>query len=410
MRIHAATDNDIFPPRFGATQRTFGLMRGLARRHAVRVLCVVPNRSRGAREERAAGVTLARRRAWYTGLAWRLERARLAPLFTAAYAHAAGARRLLAALPGRPDVLAADLNLAALLDAGAATLRVYTAHNVEADHFRMVKARVAAAGFWAARIRALEARAVARADLTVACTVEDAARLAELYGATPARLHVVPNGFDETRINAPDEESRTRARAALGIAGRDYATLFLGSDTPFNRAALDHLVTRVLPPLAADGFRLIVAGSVVAAMPRREPWLIARPETDDLAPLLHAADAGLNPVTTGGGSNVKVPTYLGAGLAVVTSAFGLRGYDALRPWVTVAEPAAMTAALAERPAGWRARGLARPEAVEAHAWGRLGERLGERLEAMLAARAPAPEAARAEPAPAPAVRAAGRGA
>ena len=71
MLIHVATDNDIYPPRFGATQRSFGLCRGLARRHGIHALCVVPNRDRAPAEQVANGVRLSRRRAWYTSVAWR---------------------------------------------------------------------------------------------------------------------------------------------------------------------------------------------------------------------------------------------------------------------------------------------------------------------------------------------------
>jgi hypothetical protein len=102
MLIHAATDNDIHPPLFGGTQRAFGLYRGLARRHEVHALCVVPNRTAAPAEENVAGVRLLRRKAWYTSLAWRLERARLAPMFTAAYGHALAARALARAFPARP--------------------------------------------------------------------------------------------------------------------------------------------------------------------------------------------------------------------------------------------------------------------------------------------------------------------
>ena len=92
--IHGFTDNDIHPPRFGSTQRTFGLYRGLARRHQVRVLCVVEYRNRAARAARPDGVELVRRRAWYTAAAWRLERLGLAPLWLATAGHArAGERR-----------------------------------------------------------------------------------------------------------------------------------------------------------------------------------------------------------------------------------------------------------------------------------------------------------------------------
>jgi hypothetical protein len=381
MLIHAATDNDIHPPLFGGTQRAFGLCRGLARRHDVSALCVVPNRTVAPAEERVAGVRLLRRKAWYTSLAWRLEQARLAPMFTAAWGHSRSARALARAFPGPADAVLADLYLTGLFAADPAPVKVYTAHNVEVDHFRMTRADVAFPAFWAARLRALEGGAVARAALTVVCSDEDAARMRELYGVADAALAVIPNGYDETAVRPPTAAERARARAALGLGERDYAALFVGSDFPHNRAALAWIMDRVLPALAADGFRLLVAGSVTRSLTgRREPWLTARAETPDLTPLLHAADAGLNPVTTGGGSNVKLPTYLAAGLAAVTTPFGLRGYAPLRPHVVVAALEETAAALRERPAGWLARGQAAPAEVAEHAWGRLGERLGEALE------------------------------
>jgi hypothetical protein len=380
--IHAATDNDIHPPLFGGTQRAFGLYRGLARRHEVSALCVVPNRTVAPAEERVAGVQLLRRKAWYTSVAWRLERARLAPMFLAAYGHTLAARSLARAFPGPADAVLADLYLTGLFDADPAPLRVYTSHNVEVDHFRMTRADVAAPAFWAARLRSLERRAVERATLTAVCSDEDAARMRELYGVDDGALAVIPNGYDETAVRPPAAGERERARAALGLGGRDYAALFVGSDFPHNRAALAWIMDRVMPALAAEGFRLLVAGSVTRSLTgRREDWLIARAETPDLTPLLHAADAGLNPVTTGGGSNVKLPTYLAAGLAVVTTPFGLRGYAALRPRVVVATLEETTEALRERPAGWLARGLPQPPEVAEYAWGRLGEQLGEALEA-----------------------------
>jgi hypothetical protein len=100
--VHLACDNDIFPPRFGGTQRLFGLARGLATRAEVRALCVVPNRSTGATNETAGGVAIHRTRAWYTSLAWWLERGHVAPLFTADLGHRAQVGALRRALgPGR---------------------------------------------------------------------------------------------------------------------------------------------------------------------------------------------------------------------------------------------------------------------------------------------------------------------
>jgi glycosyltransferase involved in cell wall biosynthesis len=379
--VHGITDNDIFPPLFGATQRLMGLYRGLARRHQVRVLCVVPYRNRGRREERVHDVTLLRRRAWYTPLAWRLERLRVAPLFLAAHGHRARARRLLGELGEGADVLIADLGVAATLERERRALRVYHAHNVEADHFRHAGPRLPARSWWADRLQALEARAASSADLVVAVSDEDAARLGSLYGVAAERLEVIPNGYDETALAPPAPGERERARAALGVTDQRQVAVFMGSDVPHNRAGLSLVLERVAPRLGG-GFTLLVAGGVSRMVEGwRRSWLVTRPATADVAPLLHAADVGLNPVVTGGGSNVKLPTYLAAGIAVLSTPHGTRGYGDLTPWVTVAGPEAFADALASPPVGWHAAGHPPPPPLAGYAWGRLGERLGERLEA-----------------------------
>lgn len=399
MTIHGVVDNDIYPARFGGSQRSFGLARGLARKHTVRMLCVVPNRCEGAAEERVAGVELRRRKAWHTSLAWRLEQARFAPLFAAEAGHRGNAARYVAEIAGvskratgtsgaegaeHADVVTADLNVSAVLEHVRAPLRVYTSHNVEFDRFTHAAPPVALRASWANRLRTIEQRAVSRADLTVVCTDDDARRMRELYGASAEQLVVIPNGFDETELRAPLPGERAAARAALGLAGDEYVAVFVGADWGPNREALAVLTERVMPVLAREGVKLLVVGTVTRALAgRREPWLIAHGEAPAILPLLHAADAGLNPVLSGGGSNVKVPTYLAAGLAVVTTPFGVRGYAPLEPHVVVAEVETFADALRARPAGHGARGTRAPEALGEYAWGRLGERLGEDMERRL---------------------------
>lgn len=386
MLIHGAVDNDLHPPRFGGTQRAFGLYRGLARRHEVRVLCVVPNRSPGAREETVDGVALARRKAWYTSLAWRLDAWGLAPLQSAAELHDRRTGTWLAALPGRPDVMAVEFAMSGLLGRSGARLDVYLSQNVEADFFATTSSRLALGGWWRGRVRDRERRAVQAAHLTIAVSDEDAARMIALHGAEPSRVEVIPNGFDETRLHAPTAVERERARASLGLGARDYVAVFVGSDVAHNREAVRLLVERVGPAIAGRGVVIVIAGRVSGAVAgAREPWLRVLGEVPEITPVLHAADAGLNPVLRGGGSNVKLPTYLAAGLAVVSTPFGTRGYASLAPMATTAEPAAFADALLARPAGWAARGEIPPAAVAAHSWGALGERLGERFGARLAA-------------------------
>ena len=389
MIVHGFAGNDPWPPVTGAAQRLFGLYRGLARAHATHVLAMVPNRHPGPRIETAAGVHLVRHKAWYTALAWRLERLGVAPMHLAMHAHAWSAARMASALPGHPDVVMADLALAGLLTHARGALTVYHAHNVEFDHFASAGPRVAGRRWWARDLRALEARACAHAGLVVTVSEEDAARMSELYGVAAARLFVVPNGYDETVLRPPTAHERESARAAIGVTGDERVALFLGSDVPHNRTALRFLIQRVMPRLR--GVRLLAAGSVTSAfLGRREPWLTLRRATRDVAPWLAAADLGLNPVTGGAGSNVKLPTYLAGGLAVVSTAHGLRGYADLAPWVTVAGPDTFADAIAGASSGWAARGGAAPGPLARYAWGRLGESLGERFAAEIGTRASPP--------------------
>jgi hypothetical protein len=72
---------------------------------------------------------------------------------------------------------------------------------------------------------------------------------------------------------------------------------------------------------------------------------------------------------------VKLPTYLAAGLAALTTPYGLRGYPELGPYADVAPIERFAEAIAARPRAWAADGGAMPEAIAALAWTRLGERL-----------------------------------
>ena len=378
MTLHLACDNDIYPPLFGATQRLFGLARGMATRLDVRALCVVPNRSRGAAAERVSNVEIRRVRSWHTSVAWWLERAGLAPLFTAEAGHRRRAGAYRAVLGGSPDVLLCDLGLTGLFPGAERALRVYHAQNVEAESWRAVAPRVWGRERWAARLEEMERRAVRESDCCVACTEADAATLRSRYGARD--VIVAGNGYDETSIAPASAQARASARAALGIAPDAYVAAFVGGDWAPNHEALDWLAREVMPGLAGEGFVLLAAGAVAQRLGgRSEPWLVARQATPDLGAILAAADAGLNPVTSGGGSNVKLPTYLAAGLAVLSTLFGLRGHAPLAGEVICVERGAFADALRRRPRGWAARNVPPPPALADLAWGTIGARLADSL-------------------------------
>src|ERR1041385_4151238 len=247
-----------------------------------------------------------------------------------------------------------DLALTGLFAGAGRALRVYHAHNVEALRWQSTPPRVFGRERWGAKLAALERRAVQDSDLCVACTDEDAELLRSLHGARD--VEVIANGYDEKQLAPATAAARAEARARIGVDAGAYVAAFVGGNWPPNHEALAWLIESVLPPLAGERFVLLAVGAVARRhVGSSVRGLVAVPETADLASVLAVADVGLNPVTSGGGSNVKVPTYLAMGLAVLSTPFGLRGYAPLAPATLAAERSGFADALRARPRGWAAQ-------------------------------------------------------
>jgi glycosyltransferase involved in cell wall biosynthesis len=379
VRIQGAVDNNVWPPRMGVTVRVWNLYQGLTRRPevaAVSIVAALKSRESAVEREEREGVTIVRVKPWHPTLfAW-LERAGIAPLSLAAEGHRRLPGLVAHAFDPHADVLEVDsLNLTPLLaSARPGVLRVYGAQNVEAEWFERVGSDVARKPGWAKRLTALEREALERADLVVAVSAADKASFVERYGVTADKIAVVDNGFDATRLRAPSSDEKAGARAALGLAGGERGLLFLGTDFAHNRQAAEDLFRVVVPRLEDLGARLFLVGGVSTSFRARAGERVrAVPEQADLTPYLWGADVGLNPITTGAGSNVKLPTYLAAGLDVVSTPFGMRGFDRLAPFVTVSEMDAFADALAQPPASRAGRDAA----LAAYSWAAQSERLYE---------------------------------
>ncbi len=95
-----------------------------------------------------------------------------------------------------------------------------------------------------------EEQVVAAADALVASTPAEARQLVELYGADPARVHVVEPGVDLERFRPGEPGAREEARATLGLPADRQIVLFAGRVQPLK--APDVLV-RALGVLRATG-------------------------------------------------------------------------------------------------------------------------------------------------------------
>ena len=201
--------------------------------------------------------------------------------------------------------------------ADAETPVVYSSHNFEPEFYARLSERVLTAPA-ARRVRRAERTAVETADSVVTTTERDADRYRSAFDPdTP--FHVAPNGVAaDTVAEMPPVRSSP-----------PYTAVFVGSAQPHNVAAAE----RVLEAAADERVRrhdlqFRIVGSVCDELDSggSDENVVLSGFVDDIESVYADADIGLNPVSDGGGSNVKLPAYLGHGLATVTSTFGARGY------------------------------------------------------------------------------------
>jgi glycosyltransferase involved in cell wall biosynthesis len=202
-------------------------------------------------------------------------------------------------------------------------MRVLSTHNLE--HQMHQPERGWRSGRLRSLVRRIELEAAAACDVLVSCCAGDK----EFFETQAAvrRSILVPNGIDPRRF-AGIARHRGPTRAALGLPDDVKVFLFTASKYGPNRDALEGLVAFARDQarlLAEEGIHLLVVGNV-ATQPIRLPGLTATGKVDCVEPYFAAADAALNPVTSGAGTNVKMCEYIATRLPIVSTPFGARGF------------------------------------------------------------------------------------
>ena len=196
-------------------------------------------------------------------------------------------------------------------------------HNLE---FRLLEQGPPRHRRFAAWMRGIETAAPRHYQEILACAEEDHDFFRQHDTAGRLQLPIVRNGVDPDAYRAAPG-TRERMRAQLGLEEADTVLVFSGSAFAPNVEALELLRTfcRVEAAFLQRERVYILALGAVSATAGREGALLTTGRVPQILPYLAAADAGLNPVTRGSGSNVKMFEYLAAKLPVISTAFGVRG-------------------------------------------------------------------------------------
>lgn len=227
-----------------------------------------------------------------------------------------------------PDIILVETAWPALHGAYVAQrLRVpmvLDAQNAEADRFRSSGAPV-----WPL-VDAYERLALRLASRVLVVSEEDRERFGK-RGVKAAKMQLVPNGVDPVVVH-PDTESGQAIRGELGIAGGVKVLLFFGqlAYAP-NQQALRVIHDELLPRLDRAGadYAFVVVGKhhEGAARVYAHPRLRFTGVVAQIAPYINAADVVAVPITSGGGTRLKILESIACGTPVVSTSIGAEGID-----------------------------------------------------------------------------------
>lgn len=253
---------------------------------------------------------------------------------------------------------------------------IHDSHDVFSHFARLLAGGEGAqAGAAFAAAAEMEAAMMQAAALVACASESDRQALVESCGISPAKTLLVSNGIDAGRaLYFPPDDTRRLQRFA-GIA--PPVALFVGSCHRPNLDAVRFLIRDVAPRFAA--VRFVVMGmscSDLGLPPAGLPanlTVTGKLSEPDKEAVFALADVALCPVDSGSGSSLKIPDYAAHGKPVVSTAFGVRGFDEIAPSVAVAERDGFAAALqsvldglAQDPAAVSARCAKARRAVETH--------------------------------------------
>ena len=175
-------------------------------------------------------------------------------------------------------------------------------------------------------VKKIEQAAFKKAKRVLFCNESDFQKFDDVSGDLKSKVAIVPNGIHLDKFRF-DPQDRLRIRSSYKIADDETVFLFTGSKYIPNVKAFNQLTEwaqRNADHLVREKIVLLIAGTVSENFVNL-PHLIVVGRVPEMLPYFWGADFGLNAITEGSGTNVKMIEYLAAKLPIVTTSFGARG-------------------------------------------------------------------------------------
>lgn len=198
---------------------------------------------------------------------------------------------------------------------------VYSSHNNETELKKRLLERHPLKDELLPEVERIERLAVECSAVTITVSPEDAENLVKGKRCAGPVI-VVRNGASMPADGEPVEQAKNALLQRIGSP----AVVFLGSAHMPNIEAARYIVERLATQCKHVRFNLL--GSVCSSIHRAPENVVLWGVVDEItkSAVMQSCALALNPMSSGGGSNVKIADYLGNGLYVITTEFGQRGY------------------------------------------------------------------------------------
>jgi len=213
---------------------------------------------------------------------------------------------------------------------------VYNSHNLEATvktevarHIRAEKGssslEIVIAYVEAINTRVVEKLAAGLSDTILCVSRIDKLAFIRTYGISADKITLIPNGASLQKA-----QSAFRSKELAGLNQSKLAIVFHGLYAyPPNKDAVRCIINEIAPYFKRHGAEVefVIAGPGVPQCKLGNVRCLGF--VDDIYSTLKSSDIAIVPLTSGGGTRLKILEYFAAGLPIVTTRKGIEGIDAM---------------------------------------------------------------------------------
>jgi len=138
-------------------------------------------------------------------------------------------------------------------------------------------------------------------------------------------IFIIPNGVDCKKYRPPSPSERVDAKKQLGLSGKQVV-LFTGSIHKPNSEALEIILSNIAPNTDDHDIVFLIVGGVGEGRKSKDNVLFTG-YTRDVDVFLRASDLAINPLISGSGTSLKILEFMAAGLPVISTPVGARGFN-----------------------------------------------------------------------------------